>query len=543
MRHAIHLAGGGWVEVGGYEFGPDEDLLIWQDDAPWPLIIPRAEWVGLSAASNVIRAAARGGARRVKSKKKPNQAQLLYEAAHHTYRITQDEGGQPIAIPKAGIQLALPFKGGGGSLRNQLTHWHFRAMGSPAGSVALDGVLRTLEAEAVEAEREVVHLRTAPLPDGGMVIDLAQKDGSVVVVEGGKWRVTKKQVPGVVFRRTGMTSAMPTPQRGGKLDELRAFLNVTDDGWNLVMAWMACALRSDIPVPVLTVTGRQGSAKTMMGRLVVGVVDPNPSETGLYRPPKKLEDWPTVASGSRVVGMDNLSRITEEMSDAFCRAVTGEAAAKRSLYTNDELHIVSFRRALLLTSIDTGGIRGDLAERQMPVELEKLKQVHDESKLMRAYERKRAAMFGGLLDLLAQVQANPVAVRNAPRMADAAGVMAALDKATGSASLASYRASLGSVSEQVLESDPLAAALLSLMDSRNGKEIVATPTALYEFLEAFKAEHNWPANVRRFSERLKRLVPDLEKAHGLKVEYRRGDQRLIAVSRRTSKARRRRRSR
>lgn len=533
MHSAIHLTSGNWVDVGDYEFGPDEDLLIWEGDAPWPLIIPRSEWRGVARASNVISAAASGGKRRMKRKRKGKAtgAEIIYEAAHAQYRITQDEVGQPIAIPRTGMQLALPFKGRGGSLRNQLTHWLFRESGSAGSTTSLDGVMRVLEAEASESERQTVHLRTAPLPKDGMVIDLGQKDGSMAVIEGGKWKITKKPIPGVVFRRTHMTSAMPTPVRGGSLDELRNFLNVTDEGWELARSWMACALRSDIPVPVLTVTGRQGAAKTTAGRLIVGIVDPNPSETGLYRPPKKVEDWPTVASGSRVVGMDNLSRIGEELSDALCRAVTGEAAAKRSLYTDDDLHVISYRRALLITSIDTGGIRGDLAERQMPLELEKIRRVRDEGKLMAAYERKRAAMFGGLLDLLAEVQASPVAIKNAPRMADAAKVMASLDKATGSNSLPTYRASLGTVSQQVLDSDPVASAVIKLIDHRGGKGYEGTPTALYETLEGFKADHNWPANPRGLSSRLKRLTPDLEKAHGIRVEFVRSGQRQIRIER------------
>jgi hypothetical protein len=542
MRHAIHLASGHWLEVGDFEFGPGEDLLIWEGDAPWPLIIPRREWLGVSAASNVITAAASGGTRRMKRKRKgkPTQSQILYDAAQEQYRIVQDESGQPIAVPKKGMQLALPFKGRGGSLRNQLNYWLFREFGSPASTQALDGVMRVLEAEASEADRQTVHLRSAPLPNGGVVVDLGHKDGSLAVVADGKWTVTKTAPPGVVFRRTQMTSPMPMPKRGGHLDDLRDLLNVTDSGWDLVRSWMACALRSDMPVPVLTVTGRQGSAKTMLGKLVVGIVDPNPSETMLYRPPKTMDDWPTVASGSRVVGLDNLSRINEEMSDALCRAVTGEAAAKRSLYTDDELHVVSFRRALLLTSIDTGGLRGDLAERLLPVELERIKKGRAEDKLMAAYVRKQAGILGGLLDLLAEVQANPVTVKNAPRMADAAVVMASVDKATGSRSLESYRAGLGNASTQVLESDPVAAALVEFVDYRSGKEFTGTATELYNALEGFKADHNWPANARGLSGRVKRIAPDLERANGISIEFTRGGQRRIEIKRVQERARRRR---
>lgn len=67
MRYAITLSNGGRVEVPRFEFGPEEDLLIWRSpDAPWPFVIARSEWLALSAASNVINAAASGGKRRMK---------------------------------------------------------------------------------------------------------------------------------------------------------------------------------------------------------------------------------------------------------------------------------------------------------------------------------------------------------------------------------------------------------------------------------------------------------------------------------------------
>jgi hypothetical protein len=461
--------------------------------------------------------------------KEPTQGKNLHRLTHRLYRIAQDDAGRAIAIPKKGPQVALPFKGHGGSLRTQLTRRFFQQFGSPPSTQALEGVMRVLEAEASEGERQRLHLRSAPHPDGGLVIDLGDRDGSVVIVAGGTWRVNRKPPSGVVFRRTKMTEAMPRPRKGGQLDELRNLLNVTDEGWELIRSWLACALRSDIPVPILTVTGRQGTAKTMLGRFLVNLIDPNPSP--LRAPPKSLEDWPTVASGSRVVGLDNISRISEEMSDALCRAVTGEGSAKRSLYTDDELFVVSFRRALLLTSIDTGGLRGDLGERLLPVELQPIVKRKDERKLEDAFDHKRAAMLGGLLDLLAEIQANPVEVEDAPRMADAAGIMAAVDAATGSKSLDSYREGLGSVVGQVLDSDPVAAALVELMEKRGGKKFMGTATALYDLLRPYASESNWPANAQKLSGRLKRLAPNLEQVHALSIKHSRGDKRQITISR------------
>src|ERR1700704_2935538 len=72
--YSITLTNGSHVTVDSFEFGPDEDLLIWRDaSAAWPFVIARSEWVCFSAASNIINAAASGGKRRMKRSKAENQ--------------------------------------------------------------------------------------------------------------------------------------------------------------------------------------------------------------------------------------------------------------------------------------------------------------------------------------------------------------------------------------------------------------------------------------------------------------------------------------
>ena len=133
----------------------------------------------------------------------------------------------------------------------------------------------------------------------------------------------------------------------------------------------------------------------------------DPPSAALRSMPHNLGEWQTTAAASRVVGLDNISRIKEEMSDAMCRATTGEGAAKRQLYTDEDLIVQSYRRALLLTSIDPGALKGDLGERLMPVELLKPSIPRGEEELDAVLARHRPRILGALLDLVAEVLANP----------------------------------------------------------------------------------------------------------------------------------------
>ena len=86
-----------------------------------------------------------------------------------------------------------------------------------------------------------------------------------------------------------------------------------------------------------------------------------------WKPPE-TSDWPfgqwaVTASASLVVALDNVSTVPEWLSDALCRAVTGDGLTSRALYSDADVSVLTFRRVLAMTSIDAGALRGDLGER------------------------------------------------------------------------------------------------------------------------------------------------------------------------------------
>ena len=62
---------------------------------------------------------------------------------------------------------------------------------------------------------------------------------------------------------------LPAPQPGGKVKDLRRFLNVDDeDDFYPMVAWVLIALRPDGPYPILILTGEQASAKSTTARML-----------------------------------------------------------------------------------------------------------------------------------------------------------------------------------------------------------------------------------------------------------------------------------
>ncbi len=223
--------------------------------------------------------------------------------------------------------------------------------------------------------------------------------------------------------------ALPSPERGGDLAELRTMLNVTAETWPLVLGWLVAALVPIMPHPILLLGGQQGTGKTTAAEQLVGLVDPSPAI--LRSPPRDPEQWAISASASWVVGVDNVSTIPDWWSDSLCKAVTGDGWLRRKLYTDGELSVLSFRRVVLLTSIDPGALRGDLGDRVLLVDLEPIDEAArlTQRGIETHYQAARPRLFGALLDLLAAVwrELPSVELERLPRMADFGRLLAAMD--------------------------------------------------------------------------------------------------------------------
>lgn len=492
-----------------------------QDDVPLPPE-PPAEAAPSPAPS---RGAGKGGGG--KKADQPSQADLLVQQALRTYTLGRSKT-EPYAVPHTGPRVALALRGGGNSLRQHLAAAFAREHGKTATTGALADALNTLEGYALETDPTDVDLRLARQehPDGRsrIVLDLGDAAGRAVVAGPDGWQVLDRSP--VVFRRTGLTLPLPEPVRGGSLDELRDLLNVTDETWPQLVGWLVAAMLPDVPHPIALLTGEQGTGKSTAGRLLVQLLDP--SAAPLRSSPKDEETWGVSAAASYVVGIDNISSIPLWMSDAMCRAVTGDGLVRRRLYTDSDVSVLSLKRVLVLTSIDAGALRGDLAERLLTVELERIdaKSRRTDRALADAWAVAHPRLLGALLDLVCQVMAAlPRAAEELaehPRMADFAEVLLALDMVHGSRALDSYTRASERLARDVAESDPVARAVLELLA---GQSVgwAGSPTALLGELRRFAPDplpRSWPGDATRLSSHLKRVQPAL-RASDVELEMRR----------------------
>jgi hypothetical protein len=263
-----------------------------------------------------------------------------------------------------------------------------------------------------------IHVRVAAHA-GRLYLDLADERWRAVEIGTEGWRMIA--TPPVRFRRPEGMLALPEPRQGGSIEALRPMLNLADrNDFVLVVAWLLASLRPVGPYPLLAVSGEQGSAKTVLSKLLRALIDPNTASVrALSREQRELS---IAANNGHLLAFDNLSVLPAWLSDALCRLASGGSFALRRLYTDDEEVLFEAARPILLNGIEDVISRADLADRAIFLTLAPIaeEQRRSETEHWREFELARPHILGALLDALAEgLRELPrVRLERLPRMAD-----------------------------------------------------------------------------------------------------------------------------
>jgi hypothetical protein len=233
---------------------------------------------------------------------------------------------------------------------------------------------------------------------------------------------------------------------------------------------LLAALRSGGPYPLLAISGEQGSAKTVLAKLLKALIDPNAAPVrALSREQRELM---IAANNSYLLAFDNLSGLPHWLSDALCRLATGGSFAVRQLYTDDEEVLFEASRPILLNGIEDVISRPDLGDRAIFLTLAPIAETdrRPEAELWREFEIARPLILGALLDAVVQgLRAiNHVQLDALPRMADFALWAAACETAFWPAGTfaRAYAANRRAAIESIIEADPLATCVRTIMGER-----------------------------------------------------------------------------
>lgn len=449
-----------------------------------------------------------------KKEEKETQSQVLIRLAAGVELFRTKEKETYVTFKVKDHYETWPLRGSGFKL--WLTKKYFEEYGKAAGSQGMTDALNVLNAKAMFEGKEYSVFTRIAEKDNIIYIDLCNKIWEVVKVDENGWEVISN--PPCKFVRSNLVKELPRPESGGRLDELKQFINFQyEEDWKLIVAWILATLRPGIPYPLLNIQGEQGSAKSTTTKVIKAIVDP--SEMPLRSLPKDERDLLIAAKNNWVLAFDNLSGLSNMMSDALCKLSTGGGLATRKLYSDDEEAVFNIRRPVILNGIDDIAKRQDLLDRGIVLSLPSIKEEKrtDEKTFWENFNKSHASILGALLNVLSGAikELPSTRLKDKPRMADFAQWVTASEKAleweTGEF-LTIYTQNRNEAIDQGLDSDPVAVAVQEFMQARISWEGTASEalTELSRYIgdERTKYSKAWPSD-RKLKERLRRIATAL----------------------------------
>ena len=347
-------------------------------------------------------------------------------------------------------------------------------------------------------------------------VDLGDRERRSVEIDAAGWRIVT-DVP-VKFRRPPGMLELPEPVSGGSIEELRPFVPLgSQEDFVLCVGFLVMAFNPNGPYPCLALSGRQGSGKSTFSRVCGELVDP--CEAVLRTMPENEEDLAIAASDSAIVMVDNVSYITDRMSDALCKLATGGAYTTRAKYTPEDQTVIKYCRPLILNGIGDLATRGDLMDRSILLELRKNPRTKAEKKFWAEFRSARPRILGTLFDGVSSAIRNlpDVSDENLPRMADFTQWVLAAAPAFGWESgtfLSAYNNNIANATSTGLDLHPIVPVVRQFAEEngtwRGGwTELLGTLGARPDAMEA-RRQRKWPGNGSSLSQTLRRLEPSLE---------------------------------
>src|ERR671920_215250 len=341
------------------------------------------------------------------------------------------------------------------------------------------------------------------------------RPGKVVRVGPGGW--TFETNPPVLFRRYVNLKALPDPEAGGSLDMLDNLVNLKSErDRRLFKAYLVTLPLEHVGRPIFNASGAMGSGKTTIGRVVKRTWDPTAPETVRFDP----RDFLQKAMHAYIVMLDNQNTIPECAADTLCRLVTREADSKRRLYTDDEDFIIELRRAVLLNGINVPTDRGDVLNRSLVVELERISdgERKTEEQIWELFAREHPGLLGALFNVLSKAIALKPSLKlsRRPRLADWGEYAASVYEVMGRGAetfLRDWDEVVRVQNQATLDGSPVAQAVIKFMGGK--EEYTATSSEMHSKLKVVAAQLGvdverdkaWPKSARWLWRRIKEVLP------------------------------------
>jgi hypothetical protein len=355
--------------------------------------------------------------------------------------------------------------------------------------------------------------------------------GRVVKIDEEGWRL--EPAPPVTFRSVKNLRELPDPVPDGNLSDVADLVHLkTERDRRLFLTHITLVALAHIPRPILQATGVMGAGKSTACRVVKRMMDPTSTESVTV----DRRDFLQKASHCYILMLDNQNSLPDWALDTLCRLVTGESDSKRVLYTDEEDLVWSMKRGVLLNGINAPSERGDVQDRTLPIELDRIdkRQRLPEDDFWIQFSLKHPEMLGAIFDTLAGAlrERHTVELAERPRLADWGLYAAALYQAQGwgvEQFVCDWQGVEDAQHQGTLDGSMAAQAVIIYMLDKDRVEKPASK--LHASIEAFveddldlKADRDWPKTGRTLWKKIREVTPLLE-SYGIRAS-RKNDNRI-----------------
>ena len=383
----------------------------------------------------------------------------------------------------------------------------------PKDKAQISNLIMRLDANI--SHKTKLKYRTTRNADGFICYSIGDEAGTVVTVKNGSWECGES--PDIrLFKPCSGGKAQVIPARGGNVEDIFNFINVEERIRPLFLCVLIYYFIPDVQYPILNMFGGKGSGKSTGALCVRNIVDPNSADFDTIDA-KKIDDTRVALSSSHLSVIDNISNISQDLSDLLCVMSTGGAHRKRVLYSDGDVHVSQIIKPVILTSVSQEIRREDLLSRSILVEVQKLEKVVSSAVLHREFNLKLPYILGAIFDVLSKINIDEVSKDGLVRMSDFHLYSRAICKVLGYEDIIDELINENFVmqEEEAVGNSDTGEVILNYMENRFEEEHSASEwvSILSDINYSFKKKQaNW------FSRDMKRLQGSLASV-GLIVEF------------------------
>lgn len=366
--------------------------------------------------------------------------------------------------------------------------------------------------------------------------DLTNSRWEIVKITSQGWEIIKNNEKPLFKRYENNSSPQTYPIKNYDDKIFQRFISLFNVGSKndrlLLMVYIISLFIPEISKTILISTGNGGGAKTTTFNLIKKIIDPSSVDTFSF--PKDNNDLIQTLEHHYVNFFDNVSYISEAVSDLLCRVVSGAGFSKRMLYTDDDDKIYKIKRCIGINGINLATTRSDFLDRVITIKQNRIEKSarRKEADIYEEFEKMLPSILGYIFDTIVKVlkykeeHKNEQILNVYPRMAEFAEWGEIIARCIGyndNEFIEAYQENIDNQNDEVIESSPVAEAILLFMAEK--KEWQGTPTELHKQLTdiidqikpELKRSKMWPTISSKLTSEINKVSPNL-KEKNIEVE-------------------------